>query len=430
MKGISLHPRTHSAPSNSSTPSSRAASAINGEAAPQPKGVRKLVKKLQGGIRHISHIGHHPKAAAISAVPVRDQSVVASIPPSHTPVDSIVGIVHDIPALPIAFPLYPKSKTSFDSMSASTLTSEGEPADVTDAHSFDAHSVDRPSSFTSAADHLSIHDSSSVHSASVDASSAYVSAVGDSSTPALLDSVAALSPQPAPGDNMIPPQPNLPEAELDQPVAPEDDEPTAAPETAAPEASQPAESDSPEPSESPDPVVPMPPEEERASTLDDSKFDASESEDKEEGTMEVDSSPHSEEPEVPDPFLVDEPEDSPSEEPEAAEEVAEEPTGLQVDIRPSLAAADEVSLVQPSDASEEPPPALPADVNKDVPPPPPQLVSDEEEEEAPELYLPGLTLPTMFLPIPNVRSLLFCSLNWWLARNRIIYYPYTSRRTR
>ncbi|KAE9396866.1 hypothetical protein BT96DRAFT_977219 [Gymnopus androsaceus JB14] len=40
-------------------------------------------------------------------------------------------------------------------------------------------------------------------------------------------------------------------------------------------------------------------------------------------------------------------------------------------------------------------------LNKDVPPPP----SESEEEDAPELYLPGLVLPTMFLPIPNTDPL-------------------------
>ena len=46
---------------------------------------------------------------------------------------------------------------------------------------------------------------------------------------------------------------------------------------------------------------------------------------------------------------------------------------------------------------------------------------DEDEEDAPELYLPGLTLPTMFLPIPNVRYPLFSSLTWWLSKSMINY---------
>lgn len=40
-------------------------------------------------------------------------------------------------------------------------------------------------------------------------------------------------------------------------------------------------------------------------------------------------------------------------------------------------------------------------INKDVPAPPPPD-DDQDEEEAPEIYLPGLVLPNMFLPIPNV----------------------------
>ncbi|KIK50603.1 hypothetical protein GYMLUDRAFT_234560 [Collybiopsis luxurians FD-317 M1] len=54
-----------------------------------------------------------------------------------------------------------------------------------------------------------------------------------------------------------------------------------------------------------------------------------------------------------------------------------------------------------SDASDDEPeptaPSATANLNKDVPPPP----SESEEEDAPEIYLPGLVLPTMFLPIPN-----------------------------
>ncbi|KIY70574.1 hypothetical protein CYLTODRAFT_347478 [Cylindrobasidium torrendii FP15055 ss-10] len=53
----------------------------------------------------------------------------------------------------------------------------------------------------------------------------------------------------------------------------------------------------------------------------------------------------------------------------------------------------------------EPEPSTP-NVNKAVPPPPPVLGDDsEEEEETPDLYLPGLVLPTMFLPIPNTDPL-------------------------
>ncbi|KAI5895431.1 uncharacterized protein SCHCODRAFT_01284785 [Schizophyllum commune H4-8] len=83
------------------------------------------------------------------------------------------------------------------------------------------------------------------------------------------------------------------------------------------------------------------------------------------------------EPEVPDPFIVDDPE-------EPADEPEQHATPL---------AADDVPL------SEAAPPA-------DAPQPPSSSESDQDEEEAPDLYLPELVLPTMFLPIPNVRDLL------------------------
>ncbi|KAJ7879904.1 hypothetical protein B0H14DRAFT_2707812 [Mycena olivaceomarginata] len=48
------------------------------------------------------------------------------------------------------------------------------------------------------------------------------------------------------------------------------------------------------------------------------------------------------------------------------------------------------------------PPLQSPNRNKDVPPPP---QSDSDEEDSPELYLPGLCIPTMFLPIPNTDPL-------------------------
>ncbi|KAG7093631.1 hypothetical protein E1B28_007295 [Marasmius oreades] len=91
------------------------------------------------------------------------------------------------------------------------------------------------------------------------------------------------------------------------------------------------------------------------------------------------------EPAVPDPFLIDEADSSTSE-----DEIQTEPTATP--LSPS------VTLSLPS----------PVDVNKAVPPPP--TVNEEEkeeqgEEQAPELYIPGLVLPTMFLPIPNTDPL-------------------------
>ena len=110
------------------------------------------------------------------------------------------------------------------------------------------------------------------------------------------------------------------------------------------------------------------------------------------------------EPEVPDPFIVDDGESSDSSE----DHTASDADGLADD---NDAAADEdIVLAQstiidaPVTASDQQPIAS-ADVNKDVPPPPSSpSTEEEEEEEPPELFLPGLIIPTLFLPIPNVSS--------------------------
>ena len=146
-------------------------------------------------------------------------------------------------------------------------------------------------------------------------------------------------------------------------------------------------------------------------------------------------SPPDPEPEVPDPFLVDDPEDPVSE-----EEVQEhaELSPVEDDEDNDLAPADEIALAQ-SVAELPPPPVTPASalisteahplastvlqVNKPIPPVPSDTAapvasdassSSEEEDEPPSLYISGLTVPTMFLPIPNVRLFLFIPLTWWL----------------
>jgi hypothetical protein len=46
-------------------------------------------------------------------------------------------------------------------------------------------------------------------------------------------------------------------------------------------------------------------------------------------------------------------------------------------------------------------------INKDVPLPPPPPPGDDDEDdddEQPEIYLPQLVIPTMFLPLPNVSA--------------------------
>jgi len=326
----------------------------------QVKGVRKLVKKLKRGIRHMYHIGPHshsaPDAAFTSAV------------------------VRDLPVLPITLSLSPKTKASCDSMTSSMQQSGSEDAPLRD--------VGAQSSLTTATDGAG--------------SSTYVSAASEVNDMLSESSEAeshSLQDGPA----------SAPELVQDDPVA-----------------GLPAESALPDP-----PPADMG---ERTSTLDDSNFDSSETEAR---AQEVLGKSHLDD-EVPDPFLVDEGEDTHSEEQDQSEEQDETedaPIGLSVDTtQQSLAQADEVSLAQapsvstpsPSDPLQTPAP----DLNKSVPSLPAHTASEDEEdeEEVPELYLPGLTLPTMFLPIPNVRSPLFHSLTWWLSRS-VIYYPCTIRRT-
>ena len=115
------------------------------------------------------------------------------------------------------------------------------------------------------------------------------------------------------------------------------------------------------------------------------------------------------EPQVPNPFIEDPDAQSSGEDASVA---SEEPrTGLVVE-----AAASEIELAPPP----EPTPTA-ANVNKAMPPTPALPSDDEDEEDVPELYLPGLTLPTMFLPIPNVRYPLFSSLTWWFSKSAINY---------
>ncbi|KAG5723677.1 Tetratricopeptide repeat protein 15 [Termitomyces sp. T112] len=101
---------------------------------------------------------------------------------------------------------------------------------------------------------------------------------------------------------------------------------------------------------------------------------------------------------IPDPFLVDD--DTSSEEEAAVNDPA--PPSQSV-------TSNEVPLaLPPSPRDFEPPMALTVgllstNVNKAVPPLPAD--SETDEDEAPDLYLPGLLLPTMFLPIPNTDPL-------------------------
>jgi hypothetical protein len=79
--------------------------------------------------------------------------------------------------------------------------------------------------------------------------------------------------------------------------------------------------------------------------------------------------------------------------------------------------SSEDSTVSSSSAQAQPPATTdialmspPLDKTTQLPPAPQPLSasapgpdSDEDEEEMPDLYIPALIAPTMFLPIPNVR---------------------------
>lgn len=103
------------------------------------------------------------------------------------------------------------------------------------------------------------------------------------------------------------------------------------------------------------------------------------------------------EPEVPDPFLIDDEDDPTSDNEEDVRSVADV-SELQQTIVPD----HEISLT--SEAVPSRPAVLPSNLNKDVPPPP-LSSSESDEDQTPDLYFPGLILPTMFLPIPNTDPL-------------------------
>ncbi|KAJ7066551.1 hypothetical protein C8F01DRAFT_1248551 [Mycena amicta] len=95
------------------------------------------------------------------------------------------------------------------------------------------------------------------------------------------------------------------------------------------------------------------------------------------------------EPQVPDPFLIDD-EDTSDEEENAVTRTESQTMEEVVEV--VLSAADAPPLASPF-----------PNRNKEVPRPPPD--SDTDEEDGPELYLPGLVVPTMFLPLPNTDPL-------------------------
>lgn len=361
------HTTTHPFPSSSSS-SSKSVSASDSESTMQVKGVRKLVRKLKRGIRHISQVGHHSKSATL--VPEVDGA----------PSASLVGLLRDVPVVPISLPLTHNSKASCASMASTTPSGS----------SSHQPSASESSEFSAAASQSALGNTGDA------ASSTYISITDEDSHP-----------QPELAEASLPAVPELVASSDNTPVdsfASRQDVPA---EAAEPQSHQDDSMSQSALDASDDAAV----RDNRDSTLDDSRFDSA---DALETTQPAEDA---------DPFLVDDDADGASQE-EAEESLAEAPVGLSIDTaQQSLAQADEVPLAQASSPSDSTP-----HVDEPPPPPPPKIESDDEEEATPELYLPGLTLPTMFHPISNVRSHLFHTLTWWLYRQNI-YYPCMIRRT-
>ena len=90
--------------------------------------------------------------------------------------------------------------------------------------------------------------------------------------------------------------------------------------------------------------------------------------------------------------------------------------------RLQIPATTDIALTTPPpDRTAQPSPALPPLPTAPAPGPD----SDDDDEEMPDLYIPALIAPTMFLPIPNVRFSYFFKpvLTWWLSKG-VISYPY------
>jgi len=117
--------------------------------------------------------------------------------------------------------------------------------------------------------------------------------------------------------------------------------------------------------------------------------------------------------ETPDPFLIDEEGDALSEDEDSSAAVSQLTVSPAHDVPLDL---PDPSSPEPDNTQQQAPTSPLPNLNKDVPPPPSS--ESEQEDEVPDIYVPTLITPTMFLPIPNVRLPLFTNtLTWWLCRN-------------
>ena len=120
---------------------------------------------------------------------------------------------------------------------------------------------------------------------------------------------------------------------------------------------------------------------------------------------------------TPNPFLVDDPEDPLSDpgSPTPAPALPLDSGSLVPEASPSESVTLSPAPSQLPLPSEPAPPA----VDKPVPALPVVNSDTESEQEAPAVHVPQLVMPTMFLPIPNVR--ISSHLTWWLTRRTPIY---------
>lgn len=115
----------------------------------------------------------------------------------------------------------------------------------------------------------------------------------------------------------------------------------------------------------------------------------------------------------PDPFLVEDPKELLSD----PESTAQEPVSP-----PEVTPSEPVVLSPATPAQTQLPVNVPAQPPIEEKPAPASPHGSEtgSETDVPAVYLPQLVMPTMFLPIPNVRISSY--LTWWLTRRTSIYY--------
>lgn len=122
------------------------------------------------------------------------------------------------------------------------------------------------------------------------------------------------------------------------------------------------------------------------------------------------------EPEIPDPFFVDDEGDNISDDDDEPVPVTR---SVARSVPPSM--SPEVLAAKPLPSPFITSPNLP-NLNKELPPPATDLGPDESDDDTPELILHGTVVPTMFLPIPNVRSISSNNtLTWWLSKSSAYY---------